>query len=258
MSDGLPRLLQPEPEEGWAAWLDVIYQRLFAAFGPRYWWPSASAPPPATAEPFEMIAGAILVQNVAWQNAEKALLALQRAGLLDLHALHQAAAEAVEPLIRPAGYYRQKTTRLKGFAAHVVERYQGDLFAMLNQPLPSLREELLSLSGIGPETADCILCYAAGKPVMAMDAYTRRIFARIGLFDSTVTYDEMQAFFHRHLAADVALRGEYHALVDTLGNRVCRNRAPRCSGCPLLPICGRVGVEGAGEPEATDGPAAKS
>lgn len=237
------KLLLPEPEGGWAAWVDHIYQRLFAAFGPRYWWPAAAVPAPARAEPFEMIAGAILVQNVAWANAEKALLALHAAGLLDLRTLHRTPVEAIEPLIRPAGYYRQKTKRLKDFAAYVTERYAGDLAALLSQPLPHLREELLALPGIGPETADCILCYAAGKPVMAMDAYTRRIFGCVGLFDPAVTYADMQAFFHAFVPEETALRGEYHALIDALGNRICRKRSPLCGECPLASLCRRVGVE---------------
>jgi len=237
------RLLLPEPQAGWAVWLADVYQRLSDRFGPRYWWPSALAPAPAKAEPFEMIAGAILVQNVAWTNAEKAVRALAEAGLLDVAALHAAPVDAVEPLIRPAAYFRQKARRLKEFAAHVAERHGGDLAAMLRQPLSDLRAELLALRGIGPETADCILCYAAGLPVMAMDAYTRRIFARVGLFAPGVSYAEMQAFFHAHLPEEADLRGEFHALVDALGSRVCRKRAPGCRECPLQDLCGRVGVD---------------
>jgi endonuclease-3 related protein len=240
----MPELLLPEPAGGWAGWLEQVYQDLATAFGPRHWWPSAVAPAPARAEPFEMIAGAILVQNVAWSNAEKAVRALADAGLLEVEALHGAPVEAIEPLIRPAGYFRQKARRLKEFVAHVTDRHGGDLGALLRQPLPALREELLALRGIGPETADCILCYAAGQPVMAMDAYTRRIFVRIGLFDPGITYEAMQDFFHAHLPSDAALRGEYHALVDALGSRICRKREPRCGECPLADLCRRVGVEG--------------
>lgn len=236
-------LTAPEPPEGWGRWLSSVLERLSTAFGPRHWWPSVKAPPPALAEPFEMIAGAILVQNVAWTNAEKALLALDGAGLLDLGALHRAPAEQIEPLIRPAGYFRQKTKKLKRFAAHVVERYDGDLSAMLARPLEELREELLGLSGIGPETADCILCYAGSKPVMAMDTYTRRIFSRVGIFPDTIRYEQMQSFFHRYLEEDAALRGEYHAQVDTLGHRICLKSRPACGECPLADLCRRVGVD---------------
>lgn len=235
-------LAAPEPPEGWAAWLSGVMDQLYGAFGPRYWWPSVKAPPPALAEPFEMVAGAILVQNVAWTNTEKALLGLEQAGLLDLRALHLAPVEAVEPLIRSAGYFRQKAKKLKGFAAHVVERYGGDLQAMLARPLEELRPELLALNGIGPETADCILCYAGGKPVMAMDTYTRRIFSRVGIFPDTIRYEQMQSFFHRYLPAHAALRGEYHAQVDTLGHRICLKSRPACGECPLASICRRVGV----------------
>jgi endonuclease-3 related protein len=232
----------PAPAEGWEAWLLAVLDRLHTAFGPRHWWPSVKAPPPARAEPFEMIAGAILVQNVAWSNAEKALLALDGAGLLDLAAIHGAPVEQIEPLIRPAGYFRQKAKKLKGFAAYVTERYGGDLKAMLSRPLEPLRAELLALNGIGPETADCILCYAAGKPVMAMDTYTRRIFSRVGIFPPAIRYEQMQAFFHRYLPADTALRGEYHAQVDTLGHRICLKTRPACEVCPLATICRRIGV----------------
>lgn len=235
-------LAAPAPPEGWEVWLGSVLARLSAAFGPRHWWPSVKAPPPALAEPFEMIAGAILVQNVAWTNTEKALLALEGAGLLDLMALHQAPPEQIEPLIRPAGYFRQKTQKLKRFAAHVAERYDGDLQAMLSLPLEPLRAELQGLNGIGPETADCILCYAAGKPVMAMDTYTRRIFSRVGIFGESIRYEQMQTFFHTYLPADAALRGEYHAQVDTLGHRICLKSRPACGECPLATICQRVGV----------------
>ncbi len=235
-------MVRPEPPEGWARWVAEVYRRLLEAFGPRHWWPSALEPPPAKARPFEMIAGAILVQNVAWSNAAKAVRALAEAGLLDVAAMDAAPAEAVEPLIRPAAYFRQKAQRLKGFAAHVMNRYGGDLPAMLRRPADELRAELLALPGIGPETADCILCYAAGRPVMAMDAYTRRIFARLGVFAPDARYEAMQAFFHAWTPADAQLRGEYHALIDTLGNRLCLKRNPRCGQCPLADLCPRVGV----------------
>lgn len=188
-----------------------------------------------------MIVGAILVQNVAWANTEKALLALKAAGLLEPRALHEAPLEVVEPLIRPTGYFRQKALKLKAFTAHLFERYDGDLRALLVRPLPELRQELLALKGIGPETCDCILCYAAGYPVMAMDAYTRRIFSRLGIFPPDVTYDEMQAFFHRNLAG--ADPGEFHAQIDTLGSRVCLKQRPLCHECPLESLCPRTGVE---------------
>ncbi len=233
----------PEPAEGWTVWVQEVLDRMTAAFGPRYWWPSVKAAPPAKAEPLEMIAGAILVQNVAWSNAEKALVALDRAGLLALEPLAHAPAEMVEPLIRPAGYYKQKRLKLQRFASYVMERYNGDLAALLSRPLTELRAELLSLNGIGPETGDCILCYAGGKPVMAMDTYTRRIFSRIGIFPDTIRYEEMQAFFHSHTPEDAGLRGEYHAQIDTLGHRTCLKRKPACGECPLVGICRRVGVE---------------
>ncbi len=214
-----------------------------ARFGPRFWWPAVDVDEPTKAPPFEMIVGAILVQNVAWSNVEKALLALRGAGLLDPAALHGAAPEQIEPLIRPAGYFRQKTKKLKAFCEHLYTRYGGDLGALLKRPLPELREELLALPGIGPETCDCILNYAAGYPVMAMDTYTRRIFSRMGIFEPTVSYEAMSAFFHAHLPADTDLLGEYHAQIDTLGHRLCLKSRPQCNDCPLQELCPRAGLE---------------
>lgn len=248
---------QPPPE-GWERYLRQVLDRLCGTFGPRHWWPAAGAPAPAKAEPFEMIVGAILVQNVAWSNTEKALLALKAAGLLAPRAMATVEAEALEPLIRPAGYYRQKSLKLKRFVQHLDERHGGDLAAMLAQPLADLRAELLAINGIGPETCDCILNYAAGKPVMAMDAYTRRIFSRLGIFDPRIGYAQMQVFFHGHLPADVDLLGEYHAQIDTLGHRICLKSRPACVQCPLASLCPRQGVEETGAAGRSPAPWAQS
>lgn len=232
-----------EPAGGWGPWLQAVLNRLYARFGPRYWWPAVGTPEPVKAPPFEMIVGAILVQNIAWANVERALLSLRAAGLLEPAALHAAPPEAIEPLIRPTGYFRQKTKKLKAFCEYLYQGYRGDLGALLARPLPELRAELLSLPGIGPETCDCILNYAAGYPAMAMDTYTRRIFSRLGAFDPAISYAQMSAFFHAHLPADPALLGEYHAQIDTLGHRLCLKSRPQCGECPLQEICPRMGVE---------------
>jgi endonuclease-3 related protein len=233
-----PSMSHPAPGE----LLQTVYDRLWAHFGPRLWWPAVGTLEPTIAPPFEMIAGAILVQNVAWVNAEKALLGLKQAGLLTPEGIAQVPEAELAEILRPSGYFRQKAAKLKGFVAHLYRHYDGDLARMLARPLPELRVELLALKGIGPETADCILCYAAGLPVMPMDAYTRRIFARIGLWSESFTYEAMQAIFHSHLPEDPALRGEYHAQIDTLGARICLKRAPRCGECPLQSLCERRGV----------------
>lgn len=212
-----------------------IYDRLYSHFGPRHWWPAET--------PFEVIAGAILTQNVAWKNVEKAIAALRERGYLGPLALHTAPDEEIEQLIRPAGYFRMKTKKLKAFTRHLFERYGGSLDAMFRRPLGELRQELLGIYGLGPETVDAILCYAGNLPVMVMDAYTRRVFGRLGLTPENATYDQLQAFFHRHLPADVALYNEYHALIDGLANRLCTKRRPACGECPVADLCRRVGVE---------------
>lgn len=190
-----------------------------------------------------MIVGAILVQNTAWRNVEGALLGLCKRGWLEPESMHRAPLVELEAVIRPTGYFRQKALKLKGFLTHLYERHGGSLESMLAQALPELRAELMSVRGIGPETCDCILCYAAGHPVMAMDSYTQRIFSRVGLFSPAASYIEMQKAFHGHLDWDSERFGEYHALIDTLGHSTCLKRRPRCSECPLAPICSRVGVE---------------
>lgn len=217
--------------------LQAIYDRLWRHFGHQEWWP-------AEAGAFEVIAGAYLVQNVAWGNAFKAVNNLRAAGLLEPAALAAAPREQVEACVRPAGYFRQKAERIQRFARHVVERYGGDLQAMLDRPWPGLRVELLALKGVGPETADSVGCYAAGRPVMVVDAYTRRIAYRLGLVPGPDTpYAELQALFHDHLPADVFLFNDYHAQLVALGNKLCRKRRPRCGECPLADLCPRRGVE---------------
>jgi len=237
------------PPELWGdSMFEDVYDRLYAHFGPSSWWPAVvpgspgNARPPK-APPFEVIVGAILVQNIAWRNVESALLALYQKGWLEPQAMHQAPLDQLESLIRPTGYFRQKALKLKGFLAYLYERHGGSLEAMLAMPLQELKADLMSVRGIGPETCDCILCYAAGHPVMTMDTYTRRIFSRVGLVSPDASYQQMQQIFHDTLDWDTVRFGEYHALIDTLGHNTCLKRRPRCSGCPLASICRRLGVE---------------
>ncbi|WXJ93737.1 Ultraviolet N-glycosylase/AP lyase [Neomoorella carbonis] len=212
----------------------TIYNRLYNYFGPRNWWPADT--------PFEVIVGAILTQNVAWKNVEQAITNLKAAGLLDPEAMYRAAAAELEPLIRPAGYYRTKAKKLKAFVEHLWQRYNGSLSAMFSRPLAELRPEILAIYGIGPETADAILCYAGNYPIMVMDAYTRRVFSRLGFFDEKITYHDMQEFFMANLPRNQYLYNEYHALIDGLANQLCRKHRPDCPRCPLGDICPRVGV----------------
>ena len=232
--------MRPEPLGGWGPWLRQVFDRLHAHFGPRHWWPAETA--------FEVVVGAILTQNVAWVNVEKAIANLKVAGLLDPAAMAAAPEAAIAELIRPSGYYKSKARKLKAFLAHVQQHYDGDLARMWQRPLAELGPEVYGLWGVGPETGDCILCYAAGKPVMAMDSYTRRVFSRLGAVSEDVTYHEMQALFHAHLPIDTQLFNEYHALIDGLGNQICLKRSPRCDQCPLADICRYHGVGEEGAP----------
>ncbi|SFU98962.1 endonuclease III domain-containing protein [Alicyclobacillus macrosporangiidus] len=217
-----------EGEQVQAVLMD-LYRRMYAAFGDRGWWPAETAE--------EVVIGAILVQSVAWSNVVKAIGRLRERGLLGLEALHAAPVEVVAECVVPTRYYRAKAQKLKAFAAHVHERHGGSLERMFEQDTDALREELLSIYGIGPETADDILLYAAGKRSFVIDAYTKRIFSRLGLVDERIGYEPLRAWFMRHLPADVALYNNYHALIDAIGHHFCSARRPACASCPLLPVC---------------------
>ncbi len=206
-----------------------IYERLFAHYGDRRWWPADT--------PEEVIIGAILVQNVAWKNVETAIARLREKGWLSLCALREAPIEEVEGCIVSTLYYRMKARKLQAFAAMVETEFAGDAGLMLALPADELRARLLAVWGIGPETADDIILYAANQPSFVIDAYTRRIFSRLGLTKEKATYEELRAFFMRHLTADVALYNQYHALIDALGHSLCLKKRPRCSECPLCTMC---------------------
>ena len=203
------------------------YRRLSSHFGPQHWWPARTR--------FEVILGALLTQNTSWANVEKALGNLRRKGLLRPDRLSRVSSARLEKLLRPSGYYRQKARAVRHFLSHLQERYGGSLRKMLARPANELRAELLALNGIGEETADSILLYAAARPVFVIDAYTRRILARHGLASERATYAELQHFFHRRLSRDASLFNEYHALLVAVGKRYCRRRNPDCTACPLGP-----------------------
>lgn len=212
--------------------IQEAYTRLYEHFGPQQWWPAET--------PFEVIVGAILTQNTAWTNVEKAIANLKREGLLQAKAMQRARVARLARLVRPSGYYNLKAKKLKAFIAHLYRRGGGALEELFVGETAALREELLAVYGIGPETADSILLYAANRPVFVIDAYTRRIAARLGWCDENVTYDELQTLFTQGLAQDVQTFNEYHALLVMLGKEYCRKRDPRCAGCPLRSMC-RVG-----------------
>jgi len=205
-----------------------IYRRLFDRFGPQHWWPAE--------EPFEVIVGAILTQSAAWGNVEKAIANLKAAGALPPGKLRRLSLSRLARLVHPCGYYNAKALKLKSFAFWLGNHYDDDLNRLFACDTEELRQQLLSVHGIGQETADSILLYAADKPVFVVDAYTRRIFSRIGLTPAKDSYAGYQAFFMDNLPADVKLFNEYHALLVRLGKEVCRRR-PICSQCCLGDMC---------------------
>ena len=202
--------------------------RLFAAlgrrFGPQLWWPGRT--------PFEIAVGAILTQHTAWTSVERALAVLRRRRLLAPPRLHAVPLRALERLIRPAGTYRLKARRLRAFVRFILERFDGRMERLRREPVDALRRSLLTVSGLGPETADAILLYAAGRPVFVVDAYTRRVFARHRLIPPAASYEAVRAFVEAYLPSDPHLFNEYHALLVAVGKRYCRV-APRCRECPL-------------------------
>ena len=201
-----------------------IYRKLFREFGPQRWWPGDT--------PFEIIVGAILTQNTAWGNVEKAIGNLKRRKLLTPKSLSRTPASTIARLIRPIGYYNIKTKRLKNFLDFLNRECGGSLKNMFKLDTQSLRVGLLGINGIGQETADSILLYAANRPVFVVDAYTKRIFARHGLAASDSAYEDLQGFFMSNLTADSRLYNEYHALIVITGKEFCRKK-PICRICPL-------------------------
>ncbi len=210
-----------------------MYAALRGAFGPRHWWPADS--------PFEVMVGAVLTQNTSWANVEKAIDNLKREGLLDPASLSEVDAGRLQGIVRPAGYYRQKAGRLQRLARWVRERCDpasAGLDSLSALPLSQLREELLRLKGIGPETADSILLYAFEKAVFVVDAYTVRVLARHQLIEPYGSYEQVQTYFHDRLPLDVELFKDFHAQFVELGKRYCRPRSPRCAQCPVHPVLG--------------------
>ena len=206
-----------------------IYERLLGKYGHRNWWPAET--------PFEVMVGAILTQNTAWGNVEKAIRNLNRANALEPGVIAALPVEKLERLIQPSGYFRQKAGRLKCFALYLENQYAGDLGLLFSGSLENIREELLARNGIGPETADSILLYAGHLPSFVVDAYTIRIFSRLGIFNGNEKYAEVRSFFMNHLPADSQLFNEYHALIVEHGKATCKKRNPLCADCPLREEC---------------------
>ncbi len=201
-----------------------IYDKLYASFGPQYWWPAESS--------FEVIVGAILTQNTSWKNVEKAIGRLKGKGLLSPQGLKGIAEPELAVLIKPSGYFNQKAKRLKTLIKFFFDEFDGNLKAMFAEELYPLREKLLHLRGIGPETADSILLYALEKPIFVVDTYTYRLCTRHNLIAEDSSYEQIQELFMDNLPTDVQLFNEFHALIVHLGHNYCR-RTPGCDDCPI-------------------------
>ncbi|MCG2747852.1 MAG: endonuclease III domain-containing protein [Desulfobulbaceae bacterium] len=206
--------------------LVTIYTTLLDHFGPQQWWPGET--------PFEVMVGAVLTQNTNWTNVSRAIGNLREENLLSLAALASLPEAVLADKIRPSGYFNLKARRLKNLLALISrEEPAGDLDRFFSLETISLREKLLSVKGIGPETADSILLYAAQKPVFVVDTYTYRMLTRHGLIGEETDYAEMQDLFVDSLPADVKLFNEFHALIVRLGKEYCKKSRPRCRECPL-------------------------
>jgi len=209
--------------------LPTLFACLLQHFGKRNWWPAESG--------FEVAVGAILTQNTAWTNVETAIANLKDAIELSPATLYALDQTDLEELIRPAGFFRQKARYLRELAACLLDQCDGDIAVLCSGTLEAARRRLLGLTGIGAETADSILLYAAHRPSFVIDAYTRRIFARLGILEGRESYAVVRAMFMENLPPDAALYNEYHALLVELAKTCCRKRKPLCRDCPLLTYC---------------------
>lgn len=213
--------------------LRQVYDLLWARLGKSDWWPAET--------PFEVCLGAILTQNTAWTNVERVLVTLRARGLLSHRALVRLRRPTLERLLRPSGTFQVKARRLRAFLEFLEGSYGGDAGRLAAEDPSRLRAALLAVHGIGPETADCIVLYAAGLPSFVVDAYTRRVFGRLGILRGGESYDQVQGLFHAGLPREPALFNEYHALIVRLAKEWCRAR-PLCASCPLDAVCAKVGV----------------
>ncbi len=209
--------------------LKDCFDAMLSHFGPRGWWPAKTS--------FEVMVGAILTQNTNWKNVESAISNLSEAKALSPEKMLALSPERLSELIRPAGYFRVKENRLRSFLTYFVDSYGGDAEVMKGISTQVLREELLKVKGIGPETADSILLYALEKPVFVVDAYTRRIFLRHDVISESADYAEIQDAFTSNLPEDVSLFNEYHALIVETAKAYCKTK-PACEGCPLSGVNG--------------------
>lgn len=207
--------------------LETIYQRLLARFGPQRWWQRQA--------PLEVLVGTILAQNASWKNVQQAIENLREADMLDIDRLNASSDEELEELIGPAGHVRLKARRLRNVLAYIVRQHGGSLEAMFASNPQTLREALLSIKGVGPETADSIMLYAGKLPTFVVDASTHRVLARHGWIDFEADYHTIQEYFHAGLPADAQQFSEFHALLVRVGKEYCR-KTPLCDTCPLCDL----------------------
>lgn len=207
--------------------LNQIYTTLLKEMGQQDWWPAKTR--------FEVIVGAILTQNTNWQNVKLVIKDLEKRDLLKPKPLHNMSPEELAPLLKRSGYFNQKAKKLKAFLDYF-KTYDLDLDKMMREDQDKLRQELLDVWGVGPETADAILLYALDKPVFVMDAYTKRIFSRMGLIDKNIDYEGLRSLFEDNLKPDVQHFQQFHALIDEHGKNICKSK-PICSKCPLKDLC---------------------
>lgn len=207
----------------------TIHHCLWQAFGPQHWWPGDS--------PFEIMVGAVLTQNTNWSNVTRAIANLKAGNLLSPTVMAELPLAELAAAIQPCGYHNLKAGRLKNLLAFLAREYQGELAAMAETPTATLREQLLAVKGIGPETADSILLYAFNRPIFVVDTYTFRVMSRHGLFaEEGGDYHELQGLFMDALPEEAALYNEYHALLVRVGKEFCKKSQPRCELCPLQGI----------------------
>ncbi len=204
-----------------------IYKKLFKSFGQQYWWPGETT--------LEILIGAILTQNTSWNNVEKAINNLKKNKLLTFPTLQKISTKRLAQLIRPSGYFNIKAQRLKELIKFIHTQYNGNLLAMQKQNIVLLRQQLLKVKGIGPETADSILLYAFNKPIFVIDAYTKRIFSRHNIIRDDMPYHDIQNLFMKNLPNKIQLFNEYHALIVRLGKEFCK-KTPTCNKCPIIKI----------------------
>lgn len=209
----------------WTTGLEEVFKRLYKEFGPQEWWPSDTN--------FETIIGAILTQAVNWSNVEKAIINLKKAGVLSPEKIKDIDQSNLALLIKPSGYYNMKARKLKAFTSFLFKEYDGSFKLMFKQELQVLRDELLDVYGIGPETADSILLYAGEYPIFVIDAYTRRIFYRMGYIPENINYHDFQELIMDNFKISVDNYNEFHALLVELGKNYCKRKNPLCSSCPL-------------------------